>query len=78
MTKANCLTCHTTEKSPNFDYDVYFLKILHEAILSHDQQGFFPPVRDMLPESSEFCNQDLPRVLLLKSLPAFSFRIRQN
>ena len=32
VTKANCLTCHTTENSPNFDYDVYFPKILHEAM----------------------------------------------
>ena len=29
VTKANCLTCHTTENSPNFDYDVYFPKIRH-------------------------------------------------
>ena len=29
VTKANCLTCHTSENSPNFDYDVYFSKILH-------------------------------------------------
>ncbi len=32
VTKANCLTCHTTENSPNFDYDVYFPKILHEVM----------------------------------------------
>ena len=32
VTKANCLMCHTTENSPNFDYDVYFPKILHEAM----------------------------------------------
>ena len=32
VTKANCLTCHTTENSPNFDYDVYFPKILHGAM----------------------------------------------
>ena len=29
VTKMNCLTCHTSENSPNFDYDVYFPKILH-------------------------------------------------
>ena len=29
VTKANCLTCHTTENSPIFDYDIYFPKILH-------------------------------------------------
>ena len=32
VTKANCLTCHTSENSPNFDYDVYFPKILHEVM----------------------------------------------
>ena len=29
VTKTDCLTCHTSENSPNFDYDVYFPKILH-------------------------------------------------
>ena len=29
VTKENCLTCHTTENSPKFDYDVYFPKIRH-------------------------------------------------
>ena len=29
VTKTNCLTCHTPENSPNFDYDVYFPRILH-------------------------------------------------
>ena len=32
VTKTDCLTCHTSENSPNFDYDVYFPKILHEAM----------------------------------------------
>ncbi|RKU33248.1 hypothetical protein C6499_01845 [Candidatus Poribacteria bacterium] len=32
VTKANCLTCHTSENSPNFDYDAYFPKILHEVM----------------------------------------------
>ncbi len=32
VTKANCLTCHTTENSPIFDYDIYFPKILHETM----------------------------------------------
>lgn len=30
VTNTVCLTCHTSENSPNFDYDVYFPKILHE------------------------------------------------
>ncbi len=29
VTKTDCLTCHTSENSPNFDYDVYFPKIRH-------------------------------------------------
>lgn len=29
VTKTDCLTCHTSENSPNFDYDIYFPKILH-------------------------------------------------
>jgi hypothetical protein len=32
VTKTNCLTCHTPENSSNFDYDVYFPKILHGAM----------------------------------------------
>lgn len=32
VTKANCLTWHTSENSPNFDYDAYFPKILHEIM----------------------------------------------
>lgn len=32
VTQVTCLTCHTSENSPNFDYDVYFPKILHEAM----------------------------------------------
>lgn len=34
VTKENCITCHTLENSPNFDYDVYFPKILHDIIHS--------------------------------------------
>jgi len=29
VTKADCLTCHTTENSPKFDYEVYLPKIRH-------------------------------------------------
>lgn len=29
VTQMNCLTCHTTENSPEFDVSVYFPKILH-------------------------------------------------
>ena len=29
VTKANCLTCHTTQNSPKFDYEVYLPKIQH-------------------------------------------------
>ena len=29
VTKNDCLTCHTAENSPKFDYDVYFPKIRH-------------------------------------------------
>ncbi|MCG9127035.1 hypothetical protein JT359_05470 [Candidatus Poribacteria bacterium] len=32
VTKANCLTCHTSENSQNIDYDAYFPKILHEIM----------------------------------------------
>ena len=34
VTKENCLTCHTSENSPKFDYDVYFPKIRHDIIHS--------------------------------------------
>ncbi len=30
VTKADCLTCHTTQNSPKFDYEVYLPKIRHE------------------------------------------------
>ncbi len=29
VTRANCLTCHTTQNSPKFDYEVYFPRIRH-------------------------------------------------
>ena len=29
VTKANCLTCHTTQNSPKFNYDIYLPKIQH-------------------------------------------------
>ena len=29
VTQANCLTCHTAQNSPEFDYDVYLPKIQH-------------------------------------------------
>ena len=29
VTKANCLTCHTVQNSPKFDYEVYLPKIQH-------------------------------------------------
>ena len=29
VTKADCLTCHTAQNSPKFDYDVYLPKIQH-------------------------------------------------
>ena len=34
VTKDNCLTCHAAENSPNFNYDVYFPKIIHEILHS--------------------------------------------
>ena len=29
VTRVNCLTCHTAQNSPKFDYDVYFPRIRH-------------------------------------------------
>ena len=38
VTKANCLTCHTTQNSPNFDYDVYLPTIRHWSDMGENDE----------------------------------------
>ncbi len=43
VTRVNCLTCHTAQNSPKFDYDVYFPRIRHwNAVGGHNEtaKGF--------------------------------------
>lgn len=47
--KERCMTCHTAENSPAFDYDTYLKKVVHKQIAA-SPAGAVPAARQVHPE----------------------------